>query len=122
MIRHLATDALLLVGVVAAGMFVLAGLRWPVLGGWWWLGLPLGVGCLVHTLGDWCTTFGVPLLWPFVSRGRRWRRVGAPLRFGTGSWFERVVFFAAVAVGFGALWLLLPVLGDVPVVPAVVAR
>lgn len=110
----------LVVGVLAAAALGLAGLRWSMVGAWWWLGLPLGVGCLVHTLGDALTHSGVPLLWPFVSRGRRWRRVGAPLRFSTGKWFEKVVFVATVAVGFGALWLLLPVL--TATVPAAVSR
>jgi membrane-bound metal-dependent hydrolase YbcI (DUF457 family) len=111
----------LVVGVLAAAALGLAGLRWPLVGAWWWLGLVLGAGCLVHTLGDALTHSGVPLLWPFASRGRRWRRVGAPLRFSTGKWFEKVVFVVAVAVGFSALWLLLPALAAA-VVPAAVSR
>jgi membrane-bound metal-dependent hydrolase YbcI (DUF457 family) len=94
----------------------LAGLRWSWLAGWWWPGLPLGLGCLVHVLGDACTSSGVPLLWPFVSQGRRWRRVGAPFRFRTGSGFERLVFVATAVAGLGVAWLLLPALAaTVPV-------
>lgn len=103
------------VGLAAALVLFLAGLRWPGMAGWWWVGLPLGVGTLVHTLGDACTKSGVPLLWPAVSQGRRWRRVGAPLRFSTNSRAERVVLAVAFVAGLAGLFLLLPLVTHQPV-------
>lgn len=51
-----------------------------------WLGVAVGLGCLVHDLGDCLTTAGVPLLWPLPLAGQRWRRLGTPrkMRFHTG--------------------------------------
>lgn len=96
------------VGVTAWLALTLAAHRWPFLAGWAWLGLPLGVGCLVHVLGDACTRSGVPLLWPLAVGGERWRRFGAPIRFTTGRFGEKVAMVVFMAVGLGALWLLIP--------------
>lgn len=79
-------------------------------GGWWWLGVPLGLGCLVHSLGDALTHARVPLLWPIRVHGCRWAALGmwGPLRFRTGSVVEvaLVVPTLLVAGGFSA-WLLI---------------
>ncbi len=69
-------------GVAAA---VVAGAA-VVLGSapWWLLGVTVGVGALVHVLGDWLTRSGVPLAWPFTYRGKRWWMFRSPVAFHTG--------------------------------------
>ena len=40
----------------------------------WWPGLALTIGMIIHILGDWFTTAGVPLLFPFsaILKGKFW--------------------------------------------------
>ena len=42
------------------------------------LGFAVGVGCVVHLLGDIITSAGVPILWPLPTGRRMWRMVGVP--------------------------------------------
>jgi membrane-bound metal-dependent hydrolase YbcI (DUF457 family) len=42
------------------------------------LGLAVGVGCIVHLLGDIITSAGVPILWPLPMGRRRWRMISVP--------------------------------------------
>jgi membrane-bound metal-dependent hydrolase YbcI (DUF457 family) len=43
------------------------------------IGIAVGVGCLVHLLGDALTRAGVPIFWPIPTGGKRmWRMVGLP--------------------------------------------
>jgi membrane-bound metal-dependent hydrolase YbcI (DUF457 family) len=42
------------------------------------LGFAVGVGCVVHLLGDIITSAGVPILWPIPLGRRMWRMVGVP--------------------------------------------
>jgi len=42
------------------------------------LGFAVGVGCLVHMLGDIITRAGVPIPWPIPTGRRLWRMVGVP--------------------------------------------
>lgn len=74
-----------------AAAVAVAGWWWPAPSGWW-LGWAIGVGALVHSLGDWLTNTGVPLTFPIKFRGQRWYRFRAPrwIRFDTeaGSWRE----------------------------------
>lgn len=37
-----------------------------------WLGVGVAFGCLIHIIGDAFTTSGVPLLFPFTRKGKRW--------------------------------------------------
>ncbi|KAB1930648.1 metal-dependent hydrolase [Micromonospora sp. ALFpr18c] len=93
----------LLVGLMAAA------LPGPV-AGWWWVGLPLGLGCLVHSLGDALTFSRVPLLWPIRIRGCRWAPLGmwAPLRFRTGSAAELLLVVPALMLlGVISAWTLI---------------
>jgi membrane-bound metal-dependent hydrolase YbcI (DUF457 family) len=91
MIAFAAATALRAVKVYGATRFVLtaavalAAWHWPAPSGWW-LGWAIGVGALVHNLGDRMTNTGVPLLWPIKIRGRRWYKFRAArwLRFSTG--------------------------------------
>lgn len=50
----------------------------------WLFGLTVFAGALTHVLGDWLTKNGVPLAWPFRSRGGRWRMFRSPVAFRTG--------------------------------------
>jgi membrane-bound metal-dependent hydrolase YbcI (DUF457 family) len=112
-LTHTGVSALVvgMVSTVAAGF----GLGWS----WWWLGLAVGIGHLVHILGDACTRAGVPLLWPLPvgrlpRRGRSgryaMRMVGLwePLRFRTGGRVEvRFVGPLLILSGLAAAWFAL---------------
>ncbi|MFC0429891.1 metal-dependent hydrolase [Kutzneria buriramensis] len=97
------------VASVSAGAVVVTVVAWPVLSSqsWWWLGIPLGLGCLVHDVGDATTKTGVPLLWPLcLAPGQRWYPVALPRRWRmrTGGEFElKRVFPVVVLVTAGAL-------------------
>jgi membrane-bound metal-dependent hydrolase YbcI (DUF457 family) len=93
------------VGLVAG----LAVLGLPADASWWWVGLAVALGCLVHSLGDALTLSAVPLWWPLRIRGCRWHRCGMPraLRFRTGSRVELwLVVPTLLAVGGGSVWVL----------------
>ncbi|GAB2957716.1 metal-dependent hydrolase [Micromonospora polyrhachis] len=45
------------------------------------LGLAVGVGCIVHILGDMITSAGVPILWPIPIGRRMWRMIGVPNKY-----------------------------------------
>ncbi|MBC9717481.1 metal-dependent hydrolase [Streptomyces sp. TRM66268-LWL] len=55
-----------------------------------WLGLPVLLGAVVHTIGDALTISGCPMFWPLPIAGKRWYPVGPPklMRFRAGSWVE----------------------------------
>lgn len=55
-----------------------------------WLGIAVGVGCLVHCLGDALTESGCPILWPLPIAGETWYELRPPalLRFTTGGAVE----------------------------------
>ena len=65
------------------------------------VGVAVGVGCVVHSIGDGLTRSGVPLLWPLPIRGRRWFAVRLPelLRFHTGHGFETRCVMPLLGVG-----------------------
>jgi membrane-bound metal-dependent hydrolase YbcI (DUF457 family) len=42
------------------------------------LGIALGVGGLMHLVGDMLTTHGCPVLWPIPTGRRMWRCIGVP--------------------------------------------
>jgi len=70
--------------VVTAVALAAAGLTFaqlPAGRGYPMLGLAVGVGCLVHLLGDMITSTGVPLLWPIPIGRRTWRMIGVPDAF-----------------------------------------
>lgn len=104
--KRRARHASILVAVAAA----LAALWLLPTSGWWWMGIPIAVGCLVHDLGDATTNTGCPLLWPLLVRGQRWYLVGTPrrIRYRVGSEFEMrrllpIMSGLAVAAGFGVV-------------------
>ncbi|MCT2591460.1 metal-dependent hydrolase [Streptomyces sp. N2-109] len=55
-----------------------------------WLGLPVVLGALVHSVGDALTVSGCPILWPIRIGGKRWYPLGTPrfMRFRAGAWVE----------------------------------
>lgn len=78
-----------------------------------WLALPVGVGVLVHCLGDAITHSGVPLLWPLPIAGKRWFDMGPPefMRFSAGGAVEHILItplllIAGVLCSFGAVGLI----------------
>lgn len=77
-----------------------------------WIGLPIMLGAVVHTLGDALTVSGCPMLWPVPIAGQRWYPLGSPrfMRFRAGAWVENrvlmpVLMLAGVASGLGAVAL-----------------
>jgi membrane-bound metal-dependent hydrolase YbcI (DUF457 family) len=64
----------ILSGAAAYGTFLYlpAGRGYPM------LGVAVGVGCVVHLLGDVITSAGVPILWPLPTGRRMWRMIGVP--------------------------------------------
>jgi inner membrane protein len=96
--RGITHSLLAVVGVVWALQQALT--QWNAIhhGHWHWVGVGVAVGYLSHLLGDFATHGGVPWLWPFK------KRFSLPLTFRSGSWFERMLFFA---FGTGTLYLLI---------------
>lgn len=75
------------------------------------VGLAIGLGTLVHTLGDALTDYGAPLFFPFVIKGQRWFSAGPPepLRFKAGKWVEnKLIFPFSIAGAFVALLGIVP--------------
>lgn len=90
--------------VAGTGLFWCAGaVSWWVFShdpGWSWLvSVAVTVGCLIHIWGDWCTNSGVPVLWPLVSQGKRWRLVHAPVTFAAGDAVETGLVRPLLVVG-----------------------
>jgi membrane-bound metal-dependent hydrolase YbcI (DUF457 family) len=67
-----------IVTLVSAGSAVGAFERLPGGRGYPVLGVAIGVGGVVHLLGDMLTSHGCPLLWPVPIGGRMWRCIGVP--------------------------------------------
>jgi membrane-bound metal-dependent hydrolase YbcI (DUF457 family) len=122
----LAAVAGLLAGLLALGFkqagFGLAvstaGVSWWLFDHYpgWSLAVPVAVtvGCLIHTAGDWVTNSGVPVLWPLVSEGKRWRLVHAPVTFAAGDHVETMLvaplLLFGLAVEVSLVTGLLPIL------------
>lgn len=87
-------------GTFGAYELLPAGRGYPV------LGIALGVGGVVHLLGDMITSHGCPVLWPIPTGRKMWRCVGVPdaIAVTVGGKVEvfvlRTLFFL-VAVGGG---------------------
>lgn len=75
------------------------------------LGLAIGVGGIVHLLGDMLTTHGCPIFWPMPVGKRMWRCIGVPdaIAVKVGGNVEVYVLrtaFTVVAAGAGVLLLI----------------
>jgi len=68
----------LIVTLVSAGGAFFVYERLPGGRGYPVLGVAIGVGGIVHLLGDMLTRHGCPLLWPLPVGRRMWRCVGVP--------------------------------------------
>ncbi|GAA1832665.1 metal-dependent hydrolase [Pseudonocardia ailaonensis] len=97
--------------VIAAGLTWAAEEKLPggTAGAAGWLGIAVGLGMLVHSLGDAITESGAPIFWPVSIRGRRWFPVGSPrpLRFRAGGRVEMLVvapLLTALTLGL-AVWV-----------------
>ena len=90
----------LIVTVVSAAVAWVTFLKLPADRGYPMLGLAVGVGCLVHILGDMITKNGVPILWPIPLGRRTWRMIGVPsgLAVRVGGTVEVVVLRTAFAL------------------------
>ncbi|MFD0665127.1 metal-dependent hydrolase [Thermocatellispora tengchongensis] len=62
--------------------------------GYAWLGLAIGVGCLVHVVGDCCTEKGCPVLWPLKQRWVLPWKIGIK----TGQAFEQKILAPILSV------------------------
>ncbi len=64
------------------------------------LGFAVGVGCVVHLLGDIVTSAGIPILWPIPVGRRMWRMIGVPdgLAVRVGGKVETIVLRGAFTV------------------------
>jgi membrane-bound metal-dependent hydrolase YbcI (DUF457 family) len=100
----------LIVTLCAAAVAVLTAARLPGDRGYPMLGFAVGVGCVVHLLGDMITKAGVPIMWPVPVGGRMWRMVGVPDGIavkvgGPGEVFGLRTLFAIIALmAIGALF------------------
>jgi membrane-bound metal-dependent hydrolase YbcI (DUF457 family) len=100
----------LIVTLVAAGGTVWAYETLPAGRGYPVLGIALGVGGIVHLLGDMLTSHGCPVLWPIPIGRRMWRCVGIPdsISVRVGGKVEvfvlRTIFFVVAVLAGGALF------------------
>ena len=97
----------LIVTLVAAGATFWAYHLLPGDRGYPVLGIALGIGGLVHLLGDMVTSHGCPVLWPIPTGRRMWRNIGVPdaIAVTVGGKVEVFVLrtaFALVALAAGA--------------------
>lgn len=79
-----------------------------------WLGLPIVLGALVHSIGDALTISGAPILWPIPIGNKRWYSVGTPrfMRFRAGAWVEMNVLMPAFGLaGVASTLIALGVVG-----------
>lgn len=65
-----------------------------------WLGIAVGVGWVMHILGDAITKLGSPFFWPLKIRGKRWYDVALPsfMRIKAGGAFEKFFLLPALTL------------------------
>lgn len=65
------------------------------------LGIAVGVGCVVHTIGDMITTAGCPVLWPLPIGRKLWFEFSLPdpIAVRAGGAFERGALVPLLTVG-----------------------
>jgi membrane-bound metal-dependent hydrolase YbcI (DUF457 family) len=105
----------LIVTLVAGAVTFGAYERLPADQGYPVLGLAIGVGGLVHLLGDMLTSHGCPVFWPIPTGRRMWRCVGLPDSFSVkvGGRVEVMLLrsaFAVISVLAGAAMLVQPII------------
>lgn len=65
-----------LITITTTAITITAIQNLPVDRGYPLLGIAVGIGCFVHTLGDMITRAGCPVLWPMPIKGERWYEIG----------------------------------------------
>lgn len=82
----------IMISIVAAAISAAAYFLMPGTVNGTFVGVCVAVGCLTHDLGDACTLYGCPILWPIPIAGQRWYLIGTPhpLRFRTGNGPENI--------------------------------
>lgn len=90
----------ILVTLLSAGAAYGTALYLPAGQGYPMLGFAVGVGCVVHLLGDVITSAGVPILWPVPTGRRMWRMIGVPnaLAVSVGGKVETILLRGAFAL------------------------
>jgi membrane-bound metal-dependent hydrolase YbcI (DUF457 family) len=88
------------VTLISAAAAYLTFLNLPGDRGYPMLGLAVGIGSLVHILGDMITRNGVPLLWPIPIKRRMWTMISVPdaIAIRAGGKVETVVLRLAFTV------------------------
>jgi hypothetical protein len=91
----------ILVTALSAAAAGLAILTLPADRGYPLLGLAVGAGGVIHTLGDMITRHGCPVIWPIIWRRQRWWEFGVPDAFAVkvDGWFERTILLPALVIG-----------------------
>lgn len=67
-----------------------------------WTGIAVGVGCLVHLVGDGITVSGIPALWPIPVGGKTWHDLHLlphPFQLHTGKRVENRLLYPLFLVG-----------------------
>lgn len=82
----------IMISVVGAAISAAAYFFMPDTVNGTFIGVCVAVGCFTHDLGDACTLYGCPILFPIPIGRQRWRLIGTPkaLRFRTGNGPENV--------------------------------
>ncbi len=79
------------------------------------LGIAVGAGCVVHTLGDMITRAGCPILFPIPIKGETYYEIRPPRKWAlrAGGRFEKKTLMPALTVAFfiAAAWQL-PIVQD----------
>jgi membrane-bound metal-dependent hydrolase YbcI (DUF457 family) len=90
----------ILITALSACAAGLAFLTLPADRGYPLLGLAVGAGGVIHTLGDMITRHGCPVIWPIIWRRQRWWEFGVPDAFAVkvDSWFERAILLPALTI------------------------
>lgn len=90
----------LLVTVLSAGAAGLAILTLPGEQGYPLLGLAVGAGGIIHTIGDMITRQGCPVLWPLIVGRERWYEFGLPdvVAIRAGGKFEKIVLLPVLTL------------------------
>jgi membrane-bound metal-dependent hydrolase YbcI (DUF457 family) len=90
----------ILVTVLSAGAAYGTAVYLPPGRGYPLLGVAVGVGSVVHLLGDVITRAGVPILWPIPTGRRMWRMIGVPnaVAVSVGGKVETILLRGAFAI------------------------
>jgi membrane-bound metal-dependent hydrolase YbcI (DUF457 family) len=72
------------------------------------LGVAVGVGCVVHLIGDLITHHGCPLFWPIPLGSRTWRMITTPesISIRAGGGFEKALLLPGLTIAAcgAAVW------------------